>query len=159
MDVFARKTNSKFMIRGKAALTLTKYPSAFRKLVPGLAYAAKNPPTKFVPLNTTDYFGYTKSLSRPETITQNDVVKVSSTNPNMQIGFGLVNEDSDEDLSFTSSEKVDPSVLNAFANPNFKTNTTQIVPQKRKIKEELTVLKNEPKAKKQKFATKLKFSK
>jgi hypothetical protein len=161
MDVYARKTNKKSMLRGLAALT--SYPARSRKLIPGLAGASKLPPTKFIPLNTNDFYSYTKSLAEPKSIEQNDTVKVNATDPNMQIGFGLVNEDSDEDISYTSEKKVDPSVLNAFVNPSFKTNSTTFVPQavskKRTIEKDTNVLKHSVVPKKPRMGLKLKFSK
>ncbi len=165
-DVFARRTNKKHMLRGFAQLNLTKYPSQRRKHIPGIAFPAKVPPSAFIPLNTNDYYGYTKSLSKPETSDQKDILKVGSIDPKSQIGFGLVpqnleNEDSDEDIAYTSSEKVVPTVLKAFINPSFKTNVTQINPQKRKVEtvETLTSSTKVPKTKKSKIGHKLKFSK
>jgi hypothetical protein len=164
MDVFARRTNKRGMLRGMAALT--SYPARSRKLIPGLAGASKLPPTKFIPLNTNDFYSYTKSLASPKSIEQNDTFKVSSADPNVQIGFGLVNEDSDEDISYTSPQKVDPSVLNAFVNPSFKTNSTKLIPQatsvkrkKEKVEKDLNTLTNPQAPKKQRMGLKLKFSK
>lgn len=163
MDIYARKTNKTRMLRGVAALT--SYPARYRKLVPGLAGAYKLPPTKFVPLNTNDYVSYEKSLAPPKSIEQKDSFKVrsvSSEDPREQIGFGLVNEESDEDISFVSPEKIDPSVLNAFVNPNFKTHSTTVIPQasKKAVKVKKDTLPNVPPApKKQRLGLKLKFSK
>jgi|LakMenE18May11ns_1017448.scaffolds.fasta_scaffold9950332_5 hypothetical protein len=167
-DVFARRSNKRHMLRGFAQLTLTKYPAQKRKLIPGIAYSAKVPPSVFIPLNTNDYYGYTKSLSKPETTEQKDIVKIGSIDQKSQIGFGVVPEiddsDEDEDISYTSSEKVDPAVLNAFINPSFKTNVTQINPQKRKIETSSETVKtltptSVPKNKKSKIGQKLKFEK
>lgn len=154
MDVFARKTNKRHILRGLSGLT--KYPAKSRKLIPGIAFGAKNPPTKFVPLNTNDYYGYAKSLSKPEPLEQNDVIKVSSSDSNTQIGFGNVAENSDEDISYTSLEKVDPTVLNAFVNPSFKVKSTTLVPLKRKTDHTPDTL---LKPKKQRIGSKLKFGK
>jgi hypothetical protein len=59
---------------------------------------------------------------------------------------------------------VDPAVLNAFINPSFKTNVTQINPQKRKIETSSETVKtltptSVPKNKKSKIGQKLKFEK
>lgn len=164
MDIYARKTNKTRMLRGIAALT--SYPARYRKLVPGLAGAFKLPPTKFVPLNTNDYFNYEKSLAPPKTIEQTDTINIrskSSNDPREQIGFGVVKDESDEDISFTSPEKVDPSVLNAFVNPSFKTNSTTVIPQAskktEKVKKDTQAKLPQPPAKKPRLGFKLKFSK
>jgi hypothetical protein len=164
MDIYARKTNKTRMLRGVAALT--SYPARYRKLVPGLAGAFKLPPTKFIPLNTNDYFSYEKSLAPPKSIEPKESINIrskSSNDPREQIGFGAVKDESDEDIAFTSPEKVDPSVLNAFVNPSFKTNSTTVIPEavkktEKRKKNSLPKLPELP-AKKQKLGLKLKFSK
>jgi hypothetical protein len=102
-----------------------------------------------------------KSILPPKSVVANTKVEISNgAESNMQMGFGLIQNEDDSDIDFQSAEKVDPNILQAFANPVFKTNVTKFTPQlKRKNeKDQEGEGKSEPKLKHPK-PNKLKFFK
>lgn len=114
------------------------YPHGFpnnRRLIPGIAFASKLPPTAYRPVYIPNPYDFGKSLegSNIES-SQQDTVRVNAKpEVNQQMGFGSVkvNEDQEidnNDIDFKSAEKVDPQILNAFENPVVRVQTSSFVP-------------------------------
>jgi predicted lipid-binding transport protein (Tim44 family) len=134
---------------------LTDYPSSNRKLLPGVAFGSKQPPSQMVPLHSEPMYNINKSMKPPSAIAIKETVLMPDVNT--QMGFGLMESDevdNDSDIDVQGAKKVNPSILQAFSNPVFKTLKTKFTPQLKRKTEDTDVSEKQSKPKK---ANKLKF--
>lgn len=152
MDIYVRQTNSRPMSHAM----LTDYPSSNRKLLPGMAFGSKQPASQMIPLYSEPMYNISKSLKQPSAIAVKETILMPDET-NTQMGFGAMESDNpidESDIDLEGAKKVNPSILEAFSTPVFKTLKTKFIPQLKRKNEETDVSDKKPKQKK---TNKLKF--